>query len=360
MKKLKLPKYWHHQHGWFSCRVPKAMRPFFEDKPSFMLSKDFNEAKAIYERRFLAWRQSEKYITVVPATVNQLIERYSIEVLPNKKPQSRLYHSTHFDKLRKSIGSAELKYLEVSHVYTLYDALKVKSGFASANTTMAILSHMLSYAVRWGSIKYHPMKMGNFRKEYPKKIPTNYIPPTDNELLEALQVADKTIYDYVMVKWRIGLRRTDMLQLRVENITDEGIVVTPSKTIDSTGVTILHEWDEAGELRKAIDRQLAGRNELNDFVFITKEGKPYIDLETKLAYGFQSKWRRWQTKAIKETKLKRKFVERSLRTKNGSDSGSLEEARIRLGHATDTTTSRHYRTNVEVSKPLQISLKKQA
>lgn len=360
MQQVKIPKYWHYQHGWFSCRVPKMMRPFFDNQKSFMLSKDFKEATRIYEQRHLAWRQSEKHIAVKPTTIDQLVDRYIMEVIPTKKVSSTLYHSRHFGMIRRTMGPANLKNIEVCHAYELYDAIKAKSGLASANKTMAILSHMLTYACRWGSIKHHPMKVGNFRKEYPKKLPSNYIPPSDFELLEALSVAGDMIYDYVMIKWHIGLRRTDMLQLQVKDLRENGIEVCASKTKDSTGITILHEWDDTGEIRKAIDRQLAGRGDPNDYIFVNHDGDPYIDLETKLADGFQSLWRRWQSKAFKETQLERKFVERSLRTKNGSDSESIDEARKRLGHASETTTSRHYRHGVAVSKPLKISLKTQA
>lgn len=360
MKLIKMPKYWRQRNGWFSCRVPKMMQPYFDHQPEFMLAKKFDEAMTIYNRRFNAWRKTENCDPITPTTINELIDRYRIDALPEKKPQSVLDYPQHFGRISKGIGKFKISNLKPVHIYTFYDALIAKRGISTANRTIAVLSNMLTYAVRWGSIDIHTMKMAKFTKTYPKSLPENYIPPTTDSLLEALTVANDTIYDYVILKWHIGLRRTDMLQLQVKDICDDGIHVTPSKTKDSTGISTIHLWDGAGEMRKAIDRQIANRTQTDDYVFTTKNGDPYINIETKLAYGFQSMWRRWQDKALLETDLEKRFVERSLRTKSGSDSGSLEEARIRLGHKTDTTTSKHYRLNAEVSTPLKISLVKQA
>ena len=49
-----------------------------------------------------------------------------------------------------------------------------------------------------------------------------------------------------------GLRMSDMLSLRRSDIKEDGIHVTPRKTLASSGKKIVITWDEAGELHQVL------------------------------------------------------------------------------------------------------------
>jgi integrase len=53
-----------------------------------------------------------------------------------------------------------------------------------------------------------------------------------------------------------GLRRNDILKLRLSDLREDGIHVQPSKTQHSSGRRLIIEWDEFGELRAVVDEIL--------------------------------------------------------------------------------------------------------
>ena len=79
---------------------------------------------------------------------------------------------------------------------------------------------------------------------------------------------------YVRVKMLIGIRRGDMLRLRMSDITDVGITVRPHKTANSTGLARTFEWTPA--LRAAVDMALVARPiDIAPWLFCTKHGEGY-------------------------------------------------------------------------------------
>jgi integrase len=52
---------------------------------------------------------------------------------------------------------------------------------------------------------------------------------------------------YIRLKMLIGIRRGDMLRLRMSDITDAGITVRPHKTLNSSGLARTFEWTPAAD-----------------------------------------------------------------------------------------------------------------
>jgi integrase len=157
---------------------------------------------------------------------------------------------------------------------------------------------------------------------------------------------------YIRVKMLIGIRRGDMLRLRMSDITDAGITVRPHKTANSTGLARTFEWTPA--LRAAVDMALAARPiDIAPWLFCTKRGEGYFDEDTGQATGWDSMWQRFMSRLLTETKISQRFTEHDLRGKVGSDAESLERARQLLGHADSKITERVYRRKPEIVRPLR-------
>ena len=92
---------------------------------------------------------------------------------------------------------------------------------------------------------------------------------------------------YVRFKLMTGLRRSDILRLRLPELRDDGIHVQPHKTKDSTGMRLIIEWDAAGELRDLIEEilRLPPRRVGDVALFVTREGRPYIKDLGKTQHG---------------------------------------------------------------------------
>lgn len=156
---------------------------------------------------------------------------------------------------------------------------------------------------------------------------------------------------YIRLKLLTGLRRVDMLKLKLSDLKEDGIHVQPSKT-RSTGNRLIFEWDDA--LRAVVDeiKQIKPRRIGNSNLFVTRQGKPYIDANNK-CNAFDSLWQRFMDKVLAETGVTERFQERDLRAKVASDSASLVEASERLGHASPEITKRIYRRKPVVVQPLK-------
>jgi len=76
-------------------------------------------------------------------------------------------------------------------------------------------------------------------------------------IIEAIAVASPVLRAYISIKLLMGLRRADLLGLRMADIREVGIHVQPRKTAKTTGKRIIIEWSL--NLRAAVDDALAAR-----------------------------------------------------------------------------------------------------
>jgi len=180
----------------------------------------------------------------------------------------------------------------------------------------------------------------------------------DWEITEALSIKShyrgvKVANPYIRFKLMTGLRRSDILRLRLSAIRDDGIHVQPHKTKNSSGRRLIIEWDDFGELRALVDEilRIPPRRIGDTPLFTTRQGKPYIDAKGSCD-AFDSLWQRFMKKVMAETKVTDRFEERDLRAKVASDSDSLIEASERLGHADTAITQRVYRRKPVRVQPL--------
>ena len=135
-----------------------------------------------------------------------------------------------------------------------------------------------------------------------------------------------------------GQRRGDLLSLKHDQLTDEGIVFQQSKT----GAGVLIEW--SADLRAIVDRAKALAPRVpREYLIRTRRGKPYT------AEGFSAIWQRAMTRHVKAGGTRFSFHD--LRAVSADGAPTAEEAQARLGHASVATTRRHYLRGVTRAKP---------
>ncbi len=137
--------------------------------------------------------------------------------------------------------------------------------------------------------------------------------------------------NYVDFKYLTGLRKGDILKLRLDALTEEGIAVTQAKT----GGRLIFLWDE--ELRAVVDRIRAMRRPIRGLhLFCTRSGQPYT------ASGLDSIWQRAMQAAIASGTLKERFTEHDIRAKTATD--DPVQAQQRLGHKNRSMTDRYVKS----------------
>ena len=121
-----------------------------------------------------------------------------------------------------------------------------------------------------------------------------------------------------------GLRRGDILRLKLNDCREDGIHVKPHKTEKSSGKRLIILWDDDGELRTVIDEtlKLPPRRIGNATLFVTREGKPYINNDG-FANGFDSLWTRFMARVLRTTKATERFQELDLRAKSSIGFGFI-------------------------------------
>lgn len=229
------------------------------------------------------------------------------------------------------------------HVYKYRD-LRSRDGKVAANRDLEVLSHAFTKAIEWGLTDDHPIK-GKVRKNsvQPRR---RYI--EDWELQEALKVASPFLRAYIGLKLLTGLRRGDLLSLKVSDLQEDGIHVTPRKTAHSTGTKLIIEWSQ--ELRAAVDEVLRLRRKIVSlWLFHTNRGQPFVKSDGT-ANGFDSIWQRFMYKVISQTAVTSRFTEHDLRAKVASDI-TLIHAQTLLSHASTSMTERVYRRKPELVRP---------
>lgn len=262
---------------------------------------------------------------MVVITISNLIDRYMSEVAPTKAENTYKVQLRQSKYLKAAFGHMKPDQLNKRGVYKYIDE-RSKKAPVGANREIALLSHMFKKAIRWGVADDNPCIGVERNKEKPRE---RYI--EDHEYLAFKAFAGDQIAAYMDFKYATGLRRCDILRIRLDQFQDDGIHLTVSKTNKRTVI----DWSP--NLHIAVDTVKALRTRVGSmYLFSTRNGMNYTD------DGFSSIWQRKMRKALEEGVLAERFTDHDIRAKTASDT-DLEHAQSLLGHASSTITNRVYR-----------------
>lgn len=327
-----LPSRWRKKHGAYYYRVPEDQRDAWRGKTEFRLGKTLHEAYRTWADRVEAFSDAR--------SMAQLLDRYSLEVVPEKAYKSQESNRISIRRLRSVFGEMPIAAVKPRHAYRYRDEITKARGPAAANRDLEVLSHSMSKAVEWGLIDRNPIK-GQVRKN---SIPRRERYIENWELDEAVTVASPMLRSYIVLKLLTGLRRGDLLRLKETDLEEDGIHVSTSKT----GAKLIIGWTD--ELREAVVSALAARpKEVSDWIFCTRLGACYVK-QNGTANAFDSLGQRFMKRVIDKTRVEERFQEKDLRKKTASDM-HVDHARRLLGHTSERTTRQHYRLKGEIVRP---------
>jgi integrase len=151
--------------------------------------------------------------------------------------------------------------------YKYMDARRSREGKpvpVAGRHEISLLGHVFSKAIRWGVARSNPVRGMDFGERSAKRA---QVPIEQAEALKT--VAGERLGIAIDLAVSTGQRRGDLVTLRREQLTDEGVVFKQSKA--GAGVQI--EWSQ--DLRTIVDRakrlppQIPG-----DYLIRTRRGKP--------------------------------------------------------------------------------------
>ncbi len=268
-------------------------------------------------------------------SIAALIDKYMIEVAPKKAKATYAGNLMEAKNLKDVFGKMLVLEVRPMHIAKYLDVRGVKAPIR-ANREISLLSHILSYAMRWGQLDRNPC-LGVAK--HPEKGRDRYI--TDQEFESVKKLASDLIAIVMDFAYITALRKGDILNLRLEQITEEGIWIKQSKT----GSKQLYEWTnglhEVVSRAKSIKRPISGL-----YLFCTRQGQPYSDT------GFKAMWNRVQLKWAAQGG--QRFTFHDIRAKALTDAKRMGmDAQSLAGHATSAMTE-HYikQREFKLVKPL--------
>lgn len=217
----------------------------------------------------------------VAGTIAELIERYMGEVSPKKAPTTHKGELDSAPRLVAIFGKMRPADLRPTHVAKYLD-LRGKEAPVRANREKALLSHIFTKAMRWGIVDTNPCRGVERNTETPRDRLV-----TDEELAAFLAFAralGNTETMLAAVAWLAYLtaqRRGDLLKLRLDDITDEGIFVIQGKSKGTSRVLI--EWTAALCQAVCVLHSLP-RDTPSQYLIANHKGQAYTDS------GFKGMW----------------------------------------------------------------------
>ncbi len=228
-----------------------------------------------------------------------------------------------------------MKYDELQ-THHLSSYLREREAKVSANREVSLLSSIFKHAINWGWCTRNPCLGVMYNKEIGRD---RYI--TDEELEQLRCTADDQMKAMIDLAYLTAMRRSDILNLKLSDITEKGIFNQQNKT----GKKQLFEMTTA--LDETLKRARKARKLRNiTYLFTNRHGGQITET------GFNSAWRRLREKAeLPDIHF------HDIRAKSLTDAkrqGGLDYAQALGGHANQSMTE-HYikQREVEKIKPLK-------
>lgn len=337
------PSRWCWRHNAIYYQVPPGIEDQWDGKKLFRLGDTPREAYAEWSKRLGSTQRI--------ATIGDLLQRYYLEISSKKPPQSLKSDTRSYKPLMLAFHAVRIGDIEPQDIYQYIDS---RSAKIAARREISMLSSAYTKAVKWGYIKLHP-----FKKEVefePEQARDRYIEDWEIDEVMTLKSRRKKgdlvpmFQAFIKLNLIIGVRKANMLQIKVTSFTDEGIPVELVKKRKKT--LVIFKWTDA--LREAVEAcKIARPVHISPWLFCTRRGESYFNVEKGEASGFDSAWDRFMNRAIAETGLKERFTMHDLRGKAGSDAPTEERANEVLTHDSMAITKKHYRRKAARIIPLK-------
>lgn len=180
------------------------------------------------------WAEREGAAHHKGSTVNHMIDRYVLEILPKLAQKTQDERNRQSKRLKRVFGPMLLSDVEPHHVAAYLDQRESK---IAANREITFLSSMFSYAMRWGWCKFNPCTGVRRNTE---RTRTRYI--TDEELKLLMSRASEQLACIIELAYLTAIRKSDLLKIRLNDLQTDGLHVLPTKTQNSTGQAMIFSY----------------------------------------------------------------------------------------------------------------------
>ena len=291
----------------------------------------------------------------VVGTVEEVIRKYEADELPTiKRDATRKEYEGRIRRLRLKFKTKRYARTEVQAMLPDYLSAVVitqhlhenRDRAASANKDIQLLSRMFRLArVRWGLTTFNPCDGIEYLPETPRD---QYV--SDERYAEIYGVASPVLQCMLEISTQTGAREGMIFDIRIGDFNEAQIELRVTKKRNGKGY-ITKAYSMTPDLWRALTRALELRKKNrggaaslpSDYLFITKQGKPYGKEAFKTLWGAVRKKLGLQPREI---------TFHDMRAKAASDSDSDVSAQELLHHEDVKVTKRVYRRKIPTGTPL--------
>jgi integrase len=289
------------------------------------LGRDYGEALRL-------WAEMEGRSIAKGQTVADALAYYIIAKTPELSPRTMEAYRVSQTKLGAKFGTMRLEALRPEDV-TRY--LRTASAKVSANRDKALLSAAYNYvnAEGWlSTVGYNPARVPRNKERARRR----YV--SDGELLALIKAATPKLALMIELAYITGVRRGDLLRIRLADLRDDGLHVEQGKT----GRRQVFGWTDG--LRRLTDAAKGLRRTVGSLWLFPADRSPGKAMS---ALALRTAWERARKAAgLPDVRW------HDLRRKAGSDAAQ-GDAQALMGHADGRVTERHYRAAPTKVTPLR-------
>lgn len=274
-------------------------------------------------------------------TINEVIDRYQAERLPQLSERTQYEYRYLLPVLRREFGdrpAAELKPKEVGRFLHQPGGKKQQR-----NKLVALLSSIMGLAVGTWFVEGVESNPCQHIPRHPSPARTRYV--TDSEFLAVHARAPFAFALAMDLALLLGQRQGDILGLTWYQVEDEIIRLTQGKTKKTIGIkltdTVIEHLMRARRQPPMMPRWYVVRRE---------DGQRYA------ASGFRVAWNRFMNRMVAEGVVSVRYTFHDLRAKCASDKTDtvgIEETAKLLAHGDSRLTARVYKRSITMVEPLR-------
>lgn len=270
--------------------------------------------------------------------MREVFRRYRAEILPRKAPSTAKMQARQLDQLEDVFGAMDPPAIRPHHIAQFHD-LRGQVAPVSANRELALLSHLMRFAIRMGKVPSGVNPCSTIQR-HTEEARDRYV--EHDEYNAVWQRAPAHLRVLMDLAYLTGQRQADLVNLRRAKLKTDGIHFRQAKSVRKGKVArkIIIEYSDA--MRSVL--QAAGdlSSVISLYVISQPNGQKYT------SSGVQTAWQRLMRECLVEGIVSERFTFHDIRAKAGSDD---DDGRL-LGHMSEATRRRVYRRKPEKFKPV--------
>jgi len=260
-------------------------------------------------------------------TLKEFSETYMVEYSESRnKKKSQLRKQVAFKFINQFLGDLNLDVISLAHLHKYVKHRKSQGlSDATVNREVAILKHLLNYAVECGVIESNPVEKFKRLREEQKERP-RFTEDQVQKVIGAVRPDCRPVFIFIR---ETGCRREEALSLQHGQIQEESRLVVFSEDTKSKKYRYVPLTDEALQAVKTLPRLTEC-----DYVFYNRKTKDRW-------HDCRKPWEQAREK-VGLPEIQVKDLRRHYAITLAEDDANMHDIQQVLGHASVATTEKHY------------------